>query len=222
MIQRVYEQVALAKGVSEIWVATDDQRIFDCVTEFGGKVIMTDVNHHSGTDRVCEAYKKIDVSADLVINVQGDEPYIKPEQIAEIISIFEKNDADIGTLIKPIAQSEELFNVNKVKVVTDLEGKALYFSRQPIPYQKDAEPAEWVKTHPYFKHIGMYAFRTNCLEKLVLLNVSALERAESLEQLRWLENGFTIYTQTTHFEAHAIDTPEDLALLLQHNSKHNG
>lgn len=215
MIQRVYEQVTSTAGISDVWVATDNEQIFETVERFGGKAIMTNPDHPSGTDRVCEAYLKTGVEADLIINVQGDEPYIKPEQIEELIGIFKKSDADIGTLVKPIHSSEELLNPNKVKAVVNKNGKALYFSRLPIPFFKGLEPEEQVKKHTYLKHIGMYAFKPACLKELVTLPTSSLENAESLEQLRWLENGYAIYTETTHFEAHAIDTPEDLALLLK-------
>ncbi len=215
MVQRVYLQAKKAKGVDEVWVATDDQRIFDCVEQFGGKVVMTAEDHESGTDRVFEAYTKTGTTADIVINVQGDEPYIKPEQIEEVIEIFTNPQAQIGTLVKAITKADELFNINKVKAVVTESGRALYFSRQPLPYFKGYPPDMWTAKHQYFKHVGMYAFRPETLEKLVKLPLSNLEMAESLEQLRWLENGFDIYTHTTQFEAHAVDTPEDLALLLQ-------
>ena len=216
MIRRVYEQVVSTPGVMETWVATDDNRIFTAVKDFGGQVVMTGSEHVSGTDRVCEAYLNIGVEADLIINVQGDEPYIKPEQITEIIGIFEKNaDAQIGTLVKSISLADEILNPNKVKVVVDCSGKALYFSRLPVPHYRGMSTEEAIKKHTYLKHIGMYAFRPACLIKLVQLPVSALEVAESLEQLRWLENGYAIHTKTTQFEAHAVDTPDDLAGLLQ-------
>lgn len=215
MVQRVYQQALKANGVSEVWVATDDKRIFDCVEQFGGKVVMTREDHPSGTDRVYEAYKNTGSEADLIINVQGDEPYIKPEQIEQAIEIFKDESIEIGTLVKEIKKSDELFNINKVKAVVTASGRALYFSRQPLPYFKGFPQELWLAKHRYFKHIGMYAFRPKTLEKLVQLPVSDLESAESLEQLRWLENGFDIYTRVTEYEAHAIDTPEDLALLLQ-------
>ena len=215
MIERVYRQAKKASGVDEVWVATDDKRIFDCVEQFGGKVVMTSEDHPSGTDRVYEAYVNTGSESDLIINIQGDEPYIKPEQIEEVISIFENEQAQIGTLVKPISATDELFNINKVKAVVTASGRALYFSRQPLPYFKGYPQEMWTAKHQYYKHVGMYAFRPETLEKLVKLPVSNLEQAESLEQLRWLENGFDIYTKTTHFEAHAVDTPEDLALLLQ-------
>ncbi len=214
MIQRVYEQVQQVQQVSSVVVATDDHRIVACVQNFGGKVCLTNQAHPSGTDRVYEAYCQQD-PADLVINVQGDEPYIQPDQIKELIAIFNSSNAEIGTLIKQITSHEELFNVNKVKVVTDSIGKALYFSRQAIPFQKSVPSENWLDNQKYYKHIGIYAFRPSVLEKIVKLPVSALERSESLEQLRWLESGYSIFTAETKFEAHAIDTPEDLALLLQ-------
>lgn len=215
MVQRVYQQAKKAIGVTDVWVATDDQRIVDCVEQFGGKAIMTSEFHPSGTDRVYEAYTKTGIEADLIINVQGDEPYIKPDQLEEVIRIFDNPLAEIGTLVKSISQTDELFNVNKVKAVIADNGRALYFSRQPLPYFKGYPEDTWVGKHTYYKHVGMYAFRPKTLEKLVALPLSTLEQAESLEQLRWLENSYDIYTRTTQFEAHAIDTPEDLALLLQ-------
>ncbi len=219
MIQRVYEQVSSTTGITEAWVATDDERIAECVKGFGGNVVMTSPDHPSGTDRVCEAFVKVGASADLIINVQGDEPFIQPEQIQEIISIFEKNvQAEIGTLVKQLKIAEDVLNPNKVKAVIDKNGKALYFSRLPIPFVKGLEMDEAVKKQSYFKHIGMYAFKPDCLKKLVALPTSSLENAESLEQLRWLENGFAIYTQSTQFEAQAVDTPEDLALILREPS----
>ncbi|MES2627395.1 MAG: 3-deoxy-manno-octulosonate cytidylyltransferase [Bacteroidota bacterium] len=215
MVQRVYQQAFKAKGVDEVYVATDDKRIFDCVEQFGGKAIMTAEDHPSGTDRIYEAYTRTGVSADLVINVQGDEPYIQPEQIEQVISIFSNPEVQVGTLVKAITSTTDLFNINKVKAVVSVNGRALYFSRQPLPYFKGFPEEMWTAKHQYYKHIGMYAFRPATLEKLVKLPVSTLERAESLEQLRWLEHGFDIYTAVTELEAHAIDTPEDLALLLQ-------
>lgn len=215
MVQRVYEQASKASGVTNVYVATDDHRIADCVKSFGGNVVMTREDHQSGTDRVYEAYANLGLEDDLVVNVQGDEPYIQPEQIEEIISIFKNGEAEIGTLVREIDNTTDLFNVNKVKAVVAANGRGLYFSRQPLPYFKGVPENMWLNRHRYFKHIGMYAFKPATLKQLVSLPVSGLELAESLEQLRWLENGFDIYTASTQFEAHAVDTPEDLALLLQ-------
>ena len=214
MIQWVYENVA--KAVNEVWVATDDERIFDAVESFGGKAVETLSSHQSGTDRCAEAAIKIAEKCDfdIVINVQGDEPFIQPKQIELLKSCF-STDADIATLIKRIETTEELFNPNRPKVVTDSKQNALYFSRSSIPFVRGIENENWLLEHTFWAHIGMYAYKTDVLQKISKLKQGELEKAESLEQLRWLENGFKIKTAVTEHQSIGIDTPEDLIQALQ-------
>ena len=211
VIQRVVEQVA--KVLNDVFVATDDKRIFDAVENFGGHAIMTRSDHKSGTDRVAEAYKNIGKNFDVVINVQGDEPFIHKEQISDLIGCFEKEDTDIATIVKPYAPNENLnalLNPNTPKVVISKDKKALYFSRSVIPYLRGVEQKDWLASHTYYKHIGIYGFRSKVLEEITLLPQGSLEKAESLEQLRWLENGYNIRVAVNNFETVGIDTKEDL------------
>ena len=211
MIQRVYEQVS--KVLNDVYVATDDERIYNAVVAFGGKVIMTSDQHRSGTDRCYEAYTKLPAEFDVIINIQGDEPFIQPSQIEALKMCFEDETTQIATLVKPIAVSETdslLFNPNSPKVVLDKNNCALYFSRSPIPYRRGAEEKDWASLHTYYKHIGIYAYRTQVLGEITSLEPSILEMAESLEQLRWLENGYKIKVGFTDVETVGIDTPEDL------------
>lgn len=212
MIQRVYEQAY--KSVSLVYVATDDERIFDAVTAFGGNAVMTSGNHMSGTDRCAEAVNKISEESgrkiDIVINIQGDEPFIKPEQIDSLKRCFTGDDVQIATLVREVAAGEDIFNPNQPKVIISSSGDALYFSRAAIPYNRDAEKNEWSAKHVYYKHIGLYGYRTDTLKKITLLPRSPLEITESLEQNRWLENGFRVRTAVTEWESIGIDTPEDL------------
>ncbi|NEM98390.1 3-deoxy-manno-octulosonate cytidylyltransferase [Pontibacter burrus] len=209
MIRRVYEQ-ASAAGLAEVIVATDDERILSHVLDFGGKAVMTGEHHQSGTDRCFEAYKLNNKPYEYIINIQGDEPFIKPEQIDLVASCFKRPNTQLATLVKKITTEEELFNVNAPKVVLSTSGDALYFSRQPIPYCRNVPQDIWHKQHAYYKHIGIYGYRADILEQITQLPPSALELAESLEQLRWLENGFKITTALTEFETIGIDSPEDL------------
>jgi 3-deoxy-manno-octulosonate cytidylyltransferase (CMP-KDO synthetase) len=211
MIQRVYEQ-ALKSDLDAIVVATDDVRIADAVSSFGGNVVMTSENHPSGTDRCAEALVNFEGDWKAVVNIQGDEPYIQPSQINAIASLL-KNGAPIATLVKKIDNTEELTNINSPKVVLSNTGDALYFSRQPIPYLKGIDISEWLKHGIYYKHIGIYGYQSAILPELTQLKQSKLEMAESLEQLRWLENGYTIKTAETAENTVAIDTPEDLSRL---------
>ncbi len=213
MIQRVYEQVQTA-AIQEVVVATDDDRIRQHVLEFGGNVIMTSAHHQSGTDRCYEAYTQLDEAFDVVINIQGDEPFIQPEQVNKVLGCFTQPDAQIATLIKPVVSPEELLNPNSPKVVIGAQHQALYFSRHPIPYLRGAEPHEWLSRHGYYKHIGIYGYRSTVLAQLTQLQPSGLEKAESLEQLRWLEHGFKIITAVTELETIGIDTPADVAKAL--------
>ena len=215
MIQRVYEQAT--KVLSKVVVATDDNRIFDAVTAFGGEVIMTSDQHQSGTDRCTEALDKTEAqtgrSFNVVVNIQGDEPFIQPEQLERLTSCFHNADTEIATLIKPLKTTEELFDPNKPKVVLNNSSQALYFSRSPIPFFRNMPKEEWHLHHEYFIHIGLYAYRTDVLREITYLQPSQLERAESLEQLRWLQNGYIIATRKTEFENWSIDTPEDIEIL---------
>lgn len=208
MIQRVYEQVLKSKALQTVVVATDNQEIFDHVQNFGGQACMTADTHVSGTDRCFEVLAKQTQQYDYVINIQGDEPFIAPEQI-ELLASLLNGQTELATLVKKIYEQEVLLNPNIVKAVVSKTGEALYFSRSPIPYWRGKE-TDWVNQHTYFKHIGMYAYRADILEKITQLTVSALEKAESLEQLRWLENGFRIKVAETMLETLGIDTPEDL------------
>ena len=212
MIRRVYEQASLS--LETVYVATDDQRIHDAVTGFGGKAVMTSSAHQSGTDRCAEAAEKIAAiegfSPDAVINIQGDEPFIRPEQINLLASCFDDPSVEIATLVRKVEAGEDLANPNQPKEVIDLSGYAIYFSRSVIPYLRDVPAAEWITRHTYYKHIGLYGYRTDILKRLTSLPRSPLEKAESLEQNRWLENGFRIKTALTLWENIGIDTPDDL------------
>ncbi len=215
MIQLVYEQVKKCSSLSFVVVATDDERIAEVVKGFGGKVVLTNPDHPSGTDRCYEAYQICGVPADIIINIQGDEPFINPSQIDSLIQLFDSEKVNIATLVKPIDNSDDLHNPNKVKVVLSQSGTALYFSRQAIPYLRGQEEKLWLKKHCFYKHLGLYAYTPKALTEIVQLPVSDLENAENLEQLRWLSNDFQIHTAVTHLEAMAVDTPEDLNKLLQ-------
>lgn len=211
VIQRVYEQVA---GIlDDAYVATDDERIEAAVKAFGGKVVMTSVHHKSGTDRCYEAACKVGGDFDVVVNIQGDEPFIQPSQLESIKACFEDPTTQIATLVKPFTPEsgfDALENANSPKVVLNANMNALYFSRSIIPYMRGKEKDEWLAGHTYYKHIGLYAYRTEVLKEITSLPQSSLEVAESLEQLRWLENGYTIKVGTTDVETIGIDTPEDL------------
>jgi 3-deoxy-manno-octulosonate cytidylyltransferase (CMP-KDO synthetase) len=213
MIRRVYEQAKKTVSLTEVYVATDDTRIFDHVETFGGKVMMTSTIHRTGTERCQEVVEKLmteNIPVDVVINIQGDEPFIRPEPIDLLASCFNDSQIQIATLIKKIIQEEDLDDPNTIKVVTNKLSKALYFSRTAIPYLRDKNHETRINFHTYYKHIGIYAYRTDILKKLTALDPGLLETAESLEQLRWLENGYGIHTLTTEFESHSVDVPEDL------------
>jgi len=206
MIQHVCEHVAAA-ALNQYVVATDDDRIFQCVQSFGGNAVMTAPTHPSGTDRCGEAAQKLQLSdSDVVINIQGDEPFISANEIGLLTGVFANPEVQIATLVKPTDDPAVAQDPNKVKVVTDSNGKALYFSRLPIPYVRDANGP----TPTYLQHLGIYAYRYKVLRKLILLPPSSLEQCEKLEQLRWLENGYSIHTAACHYNGIGIDTPEDL------------
>lgn len=214
MIQRVYEQASKA-NLAKVLVATDDERILAEVQSFGGEAVLTASHHQSGTDRCFEAYTRYNVPHDFIVNIQGDEPFIQPEQINLLLSCFENPTTQLATLVKPIESATELFNPNSPKVVLNQHQEAIYFSRQPIPYVRGFEEVTWPEKHQYYKHIGIYGYRADILEQITQLPPSPLEMAESLEQLRWLENGFKISVAVTHLETFGIDTPEDLEKALQ-------
>ncbi len=209
MIQRTYERVLAVDGWQRVVIATDDLQIKEAAEAFGAEVIMTRTDHVSGTDRCAEVLSKLGHNFDYVVNIQGDEPFIEPAQLLELAEGFKTN-APILTLIKQITDVDTLLSVNTPKVVINLKGEALYFSRQTIPYLRGIPEQDWLSNHRFFKHIGLYAYRADVLVELSHLKPSPLELAESLEQLRWLENGYTIQTIETQFETMGIDTPDDL------------
>jgi 3-deoxy-manno-octulosonate cytidylyltransferase (CMP-KDO synthetase) len=215
MIRRVYEQAS--KVFEDVVVATDDQRIQDEVKSFGGNVVMTSQDHKSGTDRCWEALQKYENQTGskfkYVINIQGDEPFVNPKQLELLEQTIYIKDSDIATLIKKFDRDEDIFDVNKVKVIYNKNNSAIYFSRWPIPYVRDNEKKNWQNTRDYYLHIGLYAYRRDVLEKITELKPSPLELSESLEQLRWLENGYTIKVAETIYKSIGIDTPEDLVRL---------
>lgn len=214
MIQRVYEQASKCASLSEVIVATDDERIEKAVAQFGGKSCMTSSAHPSGTDRIAEVVTKMKITADAVVNIQGDEPFIDPKQIELVCRCFDDHRTELATLIKKINTPETIFNPNSPKVIVDKDQFAIYFSRSPIPYVRGAEQSAWLSQHTFFQHIGIYGYRTDILHKITQLPPSSLEIAESLEQLRWVEHGFKIKTAITDLETLAIDTPDDLQRIL--------
>ena len=221
MIQRVYEQTV--KAFPNACVATDDERIFNAVKEFGGEVVMTSSSHNSGTDRCFEALNNYSAqtgeSFDVVINVQGDEPYIQPQQLEQLGNCFNDPDVELATLVKRVNGKDELMNPNSPKIILDKFNNAIYFSRTPIPFSRDVEVTdEYVATTPFYRHIGLYGYRVGTLAKICAMPQGFLEKTEKLEQLRWIENGLKIRVAETTFETHAVDTEEDLAFI---NSKND-
>ena len=222
VIQWVWENVSAMPELACAVVATDDERIAEAVEGFGGRAVMTASTHRSGTDRCGEVVRKLREEGqtfDVAINVQGDEPFVRQEQLRSLVDCFADGEVQIATLKTAIHSTAELMSPNNVKVVCDLRGRALYFSRQPLPHVRGVEPEQWTERHPYFKHVGIYAFRTETLEALVRLQQSPLELCESLEQLRWLENGYEIQVKETAVANIGIDTPADMALAEQYLTK---
>ena len=222
MIQRVYEQAM--KALPLVFVATDDKRIEDTVKGFNGKVIQTSPDHQSGTDRIAEAVRKItnmtDETYDVVVNIQGDEPFIQPDQLKLLVSCFSnETDTQIATLVRKVTDNEDVFNENYPKVAINYRNEALYFSRSPIPFLRNKEQNNWAAEHIYYKHLGIYAYRSDILEAITRLKPSTLELAESLEQNRWLENGYKITVAVTDQENLSVDTPEDLKKIIQQYGK---
>ena len=213
MVQRVYEQTKKSKLLERVIIATDDSRIFDHVAEFGGEVMMTGDYHLNGTTRCMEVVTTLSQSGedfDIVINIQGDEPMIDPENIDLVANLFIDNDTQIATLVKQITDIEDLFNENVVKAVLGENKKAIYFSRQAIPYVRNQQKDLWLGENTFYKHIGIYGYKVSVLQEIVDIPVGKLEKAESLEQLRWIENNYMIKADITDFESIGIDTPEDL------------
>ena len=211
VIQRVYEQVK--DCFDALYVATDDDRIKDAVLAFGGNVVMTSESCNNGTERCLDAYKRLALDCDVIVNIQGDEPFIQPKQVESLISCFDSDATDIATLVKPFEAADGLERLecpNSPKVVIDEKGYAVYFSRSVIPYLRGVEKNKWLESHTFYKHLGIYAYRANLLETITTLPQSPMEKAESLEQLRWLENGYKIKVGVTDIETIGIDTPEDL------------
>ena len=209
MIQRVYEQAKKSGKLDDVVIATDDERIYSHVTSFGGKAVMTEPNHPSGTDRCFEALKKSGKEYSYIINIQGDEPFIDPTQIDLLASVCDGK-TELATLMIPVDSHEVLFDTGEVKITLNTKHEALYFSREVIPHIKGIDKKEWHKHYPYYRHVGMYAYRADVLKQITVLPPSSLEKAESLEQLRWLENGFKIKLAVTNFDSHCVDTPEDI------------
>ena len=214
MIRRVYQQCLKSKFLNEVVVATDDIRIAEEVKSFGGKFVMTSEACPNGTARCKEVLAQMDVSFDFIINIQGDEPFIHPEQIDELASVLEEN-TELGTLVKVIEDAETLFNQNTPKVVLNENNEALYFSRNTVPFIRDVEKQDWLKHHTYYKHIGIYAYRSDVLNAIVDLPEGVLESVEKLEQLRWLEHAYRINVAVTAYDSHGIDTPEDIERVLK-------
>lgn len=216
MIQRVYEQSSKSKKLSKLVVATDDERIYNHVKSFGGDVLMTDIDHTNGTSRCNEILTLLENDGEefeVAINIQGDEPYINPEQIDSIIALFENSKVQIGTLVKKISSSDDLFNPNVVKAVVGNKNNALYFSRRAIPMLRGIDKDSWLDHFTYFKHIGIYGYKTSVLKAISIMPIGIIEKAEQLEQLRWIENGIPISVDITDYESIAVDTVDDLLKL---------
>jgi 3-deoxy-manno-octulosonate cytidylyltransferase (CMP-KDO synthetase) len=214
MIRRVYEQTISASLLSEVLIATDDERIAQHARDFGAKVVITGAHHPSGTDRCFEAYRINGKPFDFVMNVQGDEPFLHPQQVNSLAGICD-GDTEIATQMTLCTSHETLFDRGEVKIVLNDKKEALYFSRSVIPFLKNADEKNWHTLHPYYRHVGMYAYRVDVLEKITALKPSPLESAESLEQLRWLEQGYKNKFAETEFESHCVDTPEDIEKVLR-------
>ena len=219
MIERVFNQAKKATKLSEVFIATDNKLVFDKVKEFTQNVVMTKDSHISGTDRIAEAaliLEEKNIGFDFIINIQGDEPFIQPEQIDSLATILTKNEkTQLATLVSEIKDSETLFDSNVVKAIFDTTKKAIYFSRNPIPFVRNANKENaWLSEHTFYRHIGMYAYKKQILQQITKLKPSQLELAESLEQLRWIENGYSIHVAITPYESIGIDTPEDLEKII--------
>lgn len=215
MIQRVYEQSLKSKLLDDVVVATDDERIFKHVNKIGGKAVMTSTDHQSGTDRCLEAFEKMGGNYDVIINIQGDEPFIDPAQITDIANCFNDKETDIATLVKRVHHAEELFNPSMVKVVINNKDQAMYFSRSVIPYLHEVPEDQWIQQYEFLEHVGIYGYTSKALKEITQIPISSLEVHEKLEQLRWLENGYIIKVAYTNVESEPIDTQEDLDRILK-------
>jgi 3-deoxy-manno-octulosonate cytidylyltransferase (CMP-KDO synthetase) len=220
MIQRVYEQVSKATRINKVIVATDDERIYNHMTELGASVMMTQAHHTNGTERCAEVIESVYDDFEIVVNVQGDEPFILPEQIDQLVRCFDHEDTDIATLVKQTDNRYLLFSPTTVKVVYDKNFRALYFSRQPIPYLRGVSLEEWAPRRVHYLHVGIYGFRKEVLREIVLLPPSSLESLEMLEQLRWLENGYSISIAHTDYQSLSVDSPEDLENAIKYLELH--
>lgn len=216
MIQRVYEQVKKAKRVDRVVVATDDKKIVDHIHSFGGEVILTFENHQSGTNRCLEAIQHLKTEYDLLINVQGDEPFIDPNQIDQLQAFMEREKMEIGTMVKPFLHNQDLWNSNTVKVVFNSKNEALYFSRSVIPHVRDIPEIDWINKYTFYQHIGIYAFRNTVFNHISSINSGALEQTEKLEQLNWLDHGLSIGIQKTSGQSISVDTEDDLSKAIAH------
>lgn len=214
MLERVYEQACKAKTLSKVIIATDDERIKAHASTFGAESVLTAEHHPSGTDRCFEAYEQLGETYDYVINIQGDEPFLHPDQIDSLVRACDGT-VELATQMIKCDSYEILFDKGEVKIVLNSKNEAIYFSRQVIPYIKGVEEKEWHKHFSYYRHVGMYVYRTDVLQKITRLQPSSLEKAESLEQLRWLENGFRITCTLTEHDSHCVDTPEDIEKVLK-------
>ena len=214
MLQRVYEQSKQSKTLTEVIIATEDQRIVDHAKEFGAKALLTSVHHPSGTDRCYEAYQIYNKVFDYVLNIQGDEPFLDPSQIDNITSVCD-GEVQIATQMTLCTSHDILIDRGEVKIVLNNDNEAMYFSREPIPHLKNVNVKDWYKHFKYYRHVGTYVYRTDVLEQISKLTVSSLETAESLEQLRWLQNGFKIKCVETNYDSHAVDTPEDIEKVIR-------
>jgi len=221
MIQWVYERTS--KVFEHVYVATDDERIQKVVESFGGKVVLTSTTHQSGTDRCAQALDivehSLNIKFDIVVNIQGDEPFIQPEQLKKVANCFTDSTVQLATLVKQFSKTEDIFNPNSPKVILNKNDEAIYFSRSAIPYVRGKEVKEWQGTYPFYKHIGLYAYRCDILREITDLEQTDLELAESLEQLRWIENGYRIKVEKTDMETLAVDTPEDLERVKEYSKK---
>ena len=214
MIQRVCEQAWKSK-LDAVVVATDDMRIADEVLSFGGQYVLTDPRHRSGTDRCCEALDMLETQYDAVVNIQGDEPFIDPKEINLLVDMISRDDTQLASLVKKLDDEEDLFGSTKVKVVLDKDGNAMYFSRSPIPFMRNVDRAKWLQKGTFYQHIGVYAYKADTLRQIARMQPTALEMVESLEQLRWLENGLSIRMAIVETDNIAIDTTADLAKAIE-------
>lgn len=222
LIQRVYEQAKQATALNAVYVATDSPQIMQAVANFGGHAILTHTNHQSGTERCAEAIEKLPSKPNIVINIQGDEPFINPEQINQVVQIFTQNpDAQLATLIRKITEPEVLLNPNHPKVVINEQGQAIYFSRQAIPFLRNHPTQNWLQHHVFYQHVGIYGYTAQVLQQIVQLPPSPLEQAELLEQLRWIAHGWPIFTQITSYPILSVDTPDDLAAAIEYAQANN-